>query len=362
MPLDAFAWSVLPSAALVLAGFATGLIIQRVVLARLVLLARRTSTPLDDLVVAVIRGPVVAWSTILGIYLATEIAPMDAGTARLLQRVLFVLVVVSISWTVARLATHLVEHAAGRVTGRIASASLLGNVVQVAIMGLGGLIVLQTLGVSITPLLTALGVGGLAVGLALQDTLANFFAGIHILTSRQVRPGDFVRLSSGEEGYVQDVTWRYTTIRQLPNNLTIVPNAQLASAVITNYYLPETDLAVLVPVGVSYDSDLQRVEQVTTAVGREIMREVPGGVAEFDPFIRYNTFADSSITFTVILRGREVVDQHLIKHEFIKRLHRRYREEGIEIPFPIRTVHLRPAEQAHTELVRGRIPRGGATP
>jgi small-conductance mechanosensitive channel len=182
--------------------------------------------------------------------------------------------------------------------------------------------------------------------LALQDTLANFFAGIHILTSRQVRPGDFVKLSTGEEGYVADVTWRYTTIRQLPNNLTIVPNAKLASAILTNYYLPDQELAVLVPVGVSYGSDLARVEAVTIEVAREVMREVRGGVPQFEPFIRYGAFGDSSIDFTVILRGREVVDQYLIRHEFIKRLHRRYQADGIEIPFPIRTVYLRSADGA----------------
>jgi small-conductance mechanosensitive channel len=97
---------------------------------------------------------------------------------------------------------------------------------------------------------------------------------------------------------------------------------------------------------VSYDSDLGHVERVTIEVGREVLREVPGGVAEFQPFIRYNAFAESSIQFTVILRAREVVDQYLLRHEFIKRLHARYRAEGIEIPFPQRTVHLSPSPQA----------------
>ena len=94
----------------------------------------------------------------------------------------------------------------------------------------------------------------------------------------------------------------------------------------------------------SYDSDLAPVEAVTIAVGKEVMADAKGGVPEFEPFIRYNAFGDSSINFTVILRGREVVDQHLIRHEFIKRLHNRYRAEGIEIPFPQRTVHLRTAD------------------
>jgi small-conductance mechanosensitive channel len=71
------------------------------------------------------------------------------------------------------------------------------------------------------------------------------------------------------------------------------------------------------------------------------MQSVDGGVPDFEPFIRYHTFADSSINFTVILRGKEIVDQYVVKHEFIKQLHERYKREGIEIPFPIRTVHIR---------------------
>ena len=100
-------------------------------------------------------------------------------------------------------------------------------------------------------------------------------------------------------------------------------------------------MAVLVDVGVSYGSDLEEVERATVEVAREVMDEVQGGVPGFAPFIRYHTFGDFSITFTVILRAKEFVDQYLIKHEFVKRLHRRYRDEGIEIPFPIRTVYVR---------------------
>jgi small-conductance mechanosensitive channel len=102
--------------------------------------------------------------------------------------------------------------------------------------------------------------------------------------------------------------------------------------------LPSQDLAVLVDVGVDYSSDLERVEHVVGTVGREVMASVPGGVPEFEPFIRYHTFGDSSICFSVILRAKEFVDQYLIKHEFIKRLHARFASEGIVIPFPIRTI------------------------
>lgn len=124
----------------------------------------------------------------------------------------------------------------------------------------------------------------------------------------------------------------------LPNNIVIVPNAKLSQAIITNYYLPDRELAVLVEIGVDYSSDLERVERITAEVARDVMRTVPGGVAIFEPFIRYHTFGEFSINFTVIMRAREFVDQYLIKHEFIKRLHVRYAKEGITIPFPTRTV------------------------
>jgi len=328
------------AAALTLAGLALGLIVQRFVVPRLIRLVPGTASRTDDTLVTALRGPVVLWCTVLGVYLAAQVAPLPTTTGPVARQLLVVLLIVSVTWSLGRAAAAFVASRT-TVAGMLPSVNLIANLARTLVLALGGLVLLQTLGISITPLVTALGVGGLAVGLALQDTLANLFAGIHILVSRQVRPGDYVRLESGQEGYVQDVTWRYTTIRQLPNNLTIVPNATLASAVITNYYLPDQELAVLVPVGVSYASDLTRVEAVTVAVGKEIMSEVKGGVPGFEPFIRYSAFGDSSINLTVILRGREVVDQHLIRHEFIKRLHDRYRMEGIEIPFPQRTVHLR---------------------
>jgi small-conductance mechanosensitive channel len=328
------------------AGLLVGLVLRRTVLARLARAAERTRSNADDLVIAAVRGPMPLWGAMLGLYLGVQLAELPRALSDLAERALVVLLIVSITWALARVAADLVRLRAASAPGVMPSTNLITNLTRVVVLTLGGLVMLETLGISITPLITALGVGGLAVGLALQDTLANLFAGIHILLSRQVRPGDFVRLGSGEEGYVQDVTWRYTTIRQLPNNLTIVPNAKLASAVTANFSLPDPEQAVLVDVGVSYGSDLRHVERVTVDVGQAVMREVEGGVPAFTPFIRYHTFADSSIQFTVILRGRDYVSRYLIKHEFIKRLHERYRHEHIEIPFPIRTVHVHPATTA----------------
>lgn len=332
--------------ALAVAGLAAGVVVRRMLFPRLARAAARSASHADDLLVAALRGPVVLWGLLVGLYAAASVLDLPRASGVLVRSALVVLVILSVTWTLSRLGAGLVQSRAAASMGALPSVNLLTNLVRVTILLLGGLVILDTLGVSITPLITALGVGGLAVGLALQDTLANLFAGLHILVSRQVRPGDFVRLGSGQEGFVQDITWRYTTIRQLPNNLIIVPNSALSASITANFSLPDNEQAILVQVGVSYASDLQQVERVTIEVGQEVMREVEGGVPSFTPFIRYHTFGDSSIGFTVILRGKDYVAQYLVTHEFIKRLHRRYNAEGIEIPFPIRTVHLKTAQSA----------------
>jgi small-conductance mechanosensitive channel len=218
------------------------------------------------------------------------------------------------------------------------------GIVQTAVRGvialIAILIILDTAGVSITPLVASLGVGSLAVALALQSPLANFFAGIQILADKPVQVGQYIKLDTGEEGYVTKIGWRSTTIRALPNNLIVIPNSKIMDAIITNYYLPEKELSILIQVGVHYKSDLEQVERVTCEVAKQVLQEVEGGKKDFNPFIRYHTFGDSSINFTVILRAEEFVNGYLIKHEFVKRLHRRYQQEGITIPFPIRTLDI----------------------
>ena len=230
-----------------------------------------------------------------------------------------------------------------------ASTGVIKILYRVAILGFIFLIILDQLKITISPLLASLGIMGLVVSLALQDTLANFFAGISLSIDRPVRIGDYIKLDSGE-GYVTQIGWRSTRIRTLSNKNLIVPNSKVTGSAITNFYLPELEWSASVNVVVSYGSDLEKVERITVEVAQETLREVEGGVKEFQPSIRYNAFGDSGIKFTVDLRVREYVDQYLIIHEFIKRLYKRYQSEGIEIPFPSRTIYLKDGEGYRTEI------------
>ncbi|MFI8346838.1 mechanosensitive ion channel family protein [Streptomyces sp. NPDC085596] len=330
---------------LVLAGIAlaAGLVLaflSRTVLRWLAKHAKRTRWSGDDVIVDALRS-VVPWAAIAGgISAGAAVLPLTRTVQHHVNQSLQVWLIFVVTLSAARVIAGLVQSVTQSRSGVAGSATIFVNITRVLVLAIGFLVVLQTLGISIAPLLTALGVGGLAVALALQDTLANLFAGIHILASKTVQPGDYIRLSSGEEGYVVDINWRQTTVRQLSNNLVVIPNGQLAKTNMTNFTRPEQELTVLVQAGVSYDSDLEHVEKVTAEVVDEIMTEITGAVPEHEAAIRFHTFGDSRIGFTIILGVGEFSDQFRIKHEFIKRLHRRYREEGIRIPAPTRTVAL----------------------
>ncbi|MBN2202126.1 mechanosensitive ion channel family protein [bacterium] len=278
-----------------------------------------------------------------GIYVALTLYALPDRLLAISGKALFILAVLSVVMAFSNASASLIRASAGRITGPLPMASLTHHAIRIVLWILGALIVLNTLGISVTPILATLGVGGLAVALALQDTLANLFAGFHIIASRQVRSGDFVRLEGGQEGTIEDIGWRITKIRMLSNNIVLIPNAKLAQAVLINYHLPDPEMSVLIDVSVHYDSDLTLVEKVTVDVATELLRSVAGGVSGFTPFIRYHTFGDSGIHFTVILRVKGFTDQYLIKHEFVKRLHERYRSEGIVIPYPMRTLTWEPA-------------------
>ncbi|MDH6629156.1 small-conductance mechanosensitive channel [Streptomyces sp. LBL] len=302
--------------------------------------ADRTRWGGDDLIVDALRT-VVPWVAITsGAASAAAALPLTSAVQHTVNQALTVLLIFVVTVAAARVVAGLMRAVTQSRSGVAGSATIFVNITRVLVLAIGFLVVLQTLGISIAPMLTALGVGGLAVALALQDTLANLFAGIHILASKTVQPGDYIKLASGEEGYVEDINWRQTTVRALSNNLIVIPNGELAKTNMTNFMRPEQQLTILVQVGVAYDSDLEQVERVTCEVVTEVMTEITGALPDHEPLVRFHTFGDSRIGFTVILGVGEFSDQFRIKHEFIKRLHRRYHDEGIRIPAPARTVAL----------------------
>lgn len=297
--------------------------------------AARAQHANDDMLGGALRGKPLLWGLIGGLYAAMTLLPFEEDVRGVLGRALLLVLILSITLVSARVAAELVGGVAAAAPNSgppASSTSILVNLTRIVVLLVGVLMMFQALQIPITPILTTLGVGGLAVALALQDTLTNLFSGIYILLSKKIRVGDYIKLQSSEEGYVIDINLRHTTVRELTNTMIVIPNSQLASSINRNYYLPSKETAVLVEVLVSYDADLAHVEQVTLAVARETLREVAGGVTDFEPLVRFNGFVELGIRFNTILRAQEVTDQHLLRHEFIKRLHQRFHAEHIALP------------------------------
>ena len=284
-----------------------------------------------------IRLPSVLWSVVLGLWVAVEFAGQTERLSRRLSEqlglVLEVAVILSVTITVANTLSILIQRASERRALGVLITGLGQSVTRGAVYIVGALMLLTALGVQITPLLTALGVGGLAVALALQDTLSNLFAGAHLLADKPIRVGDYVKVADTVEGHVVDIGWRSTRVRMLQNVVVTIPNKKVAESIITNYDLPEPRLALLVRVGVDYGSDPDRIEvlvvdEVTRAVG-----EVPGLLGEPAPFVRLIPgFGDFSLDFTLVCQVKSFTDQFLVQHELRKRILRRFRAEGIQVP------------------------------
>jgi small-conductance mechanosensitive channel len=316
--------------------FIVGIFVENI-LKHLSLSSRKTKWRGDEVIFHSFRGMGLTGSIIIGLYLAFHNSDFPVAIISIADKILFAVGMLAIAIVTSRMMGGFI-HLKSNTGSIYPSTSIVSNIAKIGIYILCVLVVLQTNGVSITPLLTALGVGALAVALALQDTLSNLFSGLQVIASRQIRIGDYIKLNTNEEGYVSDITWRNTIIRALSNNYIIVPNSKIASAIVTNYYLPEKEMSVNVEASVSYDSDLEKVEAVTIAVAREVLKETTGAVKDADTFIRYHTFGDSEIKFSVNLRAMEFTDQYLLKHVFIKKLTEAYRSNNIAIPYPIRNV------------------------
>lgn len=320
------------------------LIVKKVFFSKFKKFAEKTATKIDDVILYSMDLPLTLLIFVSGIFVLNNFFEfgMDSELLVAVDIAFKATAIIAIIIFFDRLFKGLIDSYSGNVRILKDSGGMLHLVVRIIVIGLGILILLDNFGISITPIIASLGIGSLAVALALQPTLENFFSGIQIMVDRPVKVGQFIKLDSGEEGYVHKVGWRSTWVRMLPNNTVVIPNKVLVNSKVLNYYYPETEMAVLVQVGVHYDSDLEHVEKITIEVAENVLNEVQGGVGEFQPFIRYHTFNDFSIDFTVILRAREFVDGYLIKHEFIKRLHKRFNAEGIVIPYPIRTMDWNP--------------------
>ncbi len=331
--------------AIALIGIVAAFVFHKLIFPLIVRFTHRTPTDLDSRLVKSVRWPTTLGFVVLGIYLAftvpldlTESQQSQVDTVGQALGVMIVITVVvgllssAIDWYLASLATS-----ATRVVD-LRLLPLIRRVGGVIIYAIGGLLLMDVLGINISPLIAGLGLGGLAVALAIQPTLANLFAGTYVMTEGVIATGDYIQLENGLKGYVVEVGWRSTRIRDWRNNLVVVPNSKFAETIITNFQQPTHAVNVYFECGTSYDSDLYRVEEICLEVMDTIVDSHPMAIKEYGKYFAFDNFGDSNVNFWLFVQATDRWGSFVVQSDMMKLLHKRFQEEGIVINYPVRTL------------------------
>lgn len=304
--------------------------------------AEKTETKIDDIIIDSFKKPSILWCIALAIHIGISTSNIPQKYGFYLSKIIQIIIIISVTVSLANLLGRILKNYIEESHLSLPTSGLFYGILNFTIYLIGFLIILNLIGISITPMITALGVGGLAVALALQDTLSNLFAGIHILVERTVKIGDLIRLDGGHEGVVEDITWRTTRIRTISNNLVVIPNNKLSQSIVVNFSMPEKPMVISIPLNVSYSSDIEKVERVLKEELEKAKEEIEGIFKEKEPVVRFNPgFGENALNFTVFIYVEEFEKQYLVQSEVRKRIFKRLKEEKIEIPFPQRVVHIK---------------------
>ena len=306
-------------------------------------LTNRTPTDLDSRIIQALQMPLAFGIVVLGLYLALTVPLNLSGglqsAVNAVARVLGIgLGVMAVAGLTSNFLTWYMETVASRTPSGLDDKifPLLRRVSVPLVCALGTLLVLDQLNINISPLIAGLGLGGLAVALAIQPTMSNLFAGTYVMTEGVIEAGDYIELENGIAGYVVDVSWRSTRLRTWGNNLVVVPNAKFAETILTNYQEPTPEVNVYLSCGVSYDSDLYHVERVCHEVMDQLLDTNPQAVKEYGGWFGYESFADSNVNFWLFLQARDRLASFEVQTDLMQRLHKRFKEDGIVINYPVR--------------------------
>lgn len=292
-----------------------------------------------DFIFKQISKPLFAIIFFIGLYTAIELLTSPDRYKFWIDGLFFIIVTFLIALFISRILTVLMLGWLKVRRGFERTPGLLNKTVTVILFVVAIVVILGYFDLDITPMIAGVGLGALAIGLALQSTLTNFFAGLHLVSDRPIDVGDYIEIDENTKGFVEDIGWRSTRIQTLTDNLLIIPNGKLAESNITNFSKPKQDMSVWIPCGVAYESDLKKVEKITLEVAKEIQQTIAGAVKDFEPVFRYREFGDSNINFITVLRVEETMKRFVVINEFIKALKERFDKEKIEISWPIRKIY-----------------------
>ena len=324
--------------ALLVAGTILGWILRKWVFPALIRLAGKTRQNADNLILISFKKWIIVLIVALGAYIGIQRIHIFDAYDQWIDKSFIIFYILCATIMLSEIVTGMIRFKNKETGSALPSSSIINKMAKAIIYGLGLVLILQSVGISVAPILTAMGVGGLAVALALQDTLSNLFAGLQIIASGKINQNDFVRLDNGLEGFVQDISWRITTIKNASDQIIIVPNAKLSNMITTNYLLERKSFAFSVDISVARNSDLKKVERVTKEVVTDTLHQIKGGIITQEPAVRFVRFGDNSVELKAALQVEEFSQQGEATHLFIMRIQERYAQEGISFSTPLKNL------------------------
>ncbi|RNC67854.1 MAG: mechanosensitive ion channel family protein [Desulfuromonadales bacterium] len=301
-----------------------------------------TRTDLDDRIIDRVTPPASLLVVLAGLYFAVRSLPLPDKAHVALSGAVFVLnvaVITTIAWRVidvvlcwygGKLADR---HGAG-VDRQIIPP--LEKLITIFLVGIALMVTLRHFNYDILSVITALGIGSLAIGLAAKDTLANMISGFTLMVDRPFRIGDRIQLVSGQWGDVTDIGLRTTKIKTVDNTLLIIPNSELCNTTIINLAFPDARTKGRVNIGVCYASDIELVKQVLI----DAARTVPEVMSDPAPEALFVSFADSALNMSLFFWVDDYTRLFPVTDRINELIISRFREHGITIPFPTRKVLL----------------------
>jgi small-conductance mechanosensitive channel len=293
---------------------------------------------LEKIVYENLHTPVYITVALVGLYISVTEASLFTEAAYYLENAVLSLTILVWSWAAIKTGDRILEFVKRTEDSRFdyEFAPIFGNVWTAIVLTVAGFgIVSGVWGVDVTPFLASAGILGVVGGLAAKDTIANFFGGLALYFDNTYKLGDFVRLDDGEEGVVVDIGIRSTNLKTRNDMIVTVPNSILNSSKVINQSAPNNTGRLDIEVGVSYDSDIEQVEDIML----EVAEESNSVLESPSPRVRFQEFGENALNYELFVWIPNPIERVRARHRLNREIFKRFQEEGIEIPYPQRTLH-----------------------
>ncbi len=319
--------------------------ILKYILEKLRKTVEKTETKLDDILLHALSRPLYILVMIIGLYYAIHQTPYLGDMINKFDEDYkyrhFILTIFG-TWVVASLAKRIIrdygyEFAArtkGEMDDRLVAFADMS--VTYIIWFIGIVLALDLIGYPITPLITGMGIAGLAIALAAQNLLSNVFGGITITLDQLYKVGDRIELG-GVYGDIYEIKPRYTRVKTLDNTIITIPNSRVINDQITNFAVPDTTVRVKIPISVAYGTDPAKVDEILY----DIVGNLPLVLKQPPPLVRFTEYAASSQNFELLVFIRHYDERHPVLDLIFREIFVRFKKEGIEIPFNQMEVHIK---------------------